>query len=247
MRLALITTANHWPDDSIDYYWHREMLESLKKFGLSPIILGQQCSWLGLMTKPRLLKEWLDKNWQQFDCLIVFDAFDIVWARHPREVVDEWNALGRPFIIGGEKAIFPPEFNEKDFPECGTPYRFPNSGFIICAPSDMMKVLTAMEMEKIPNEEIMPDGSINHGNDQREYIKLFLKQPVPMRVDTEAKFVWNLCGAKPEEFDWSGEIPRNRLTGHCPATFHGNGDGKGPAIMGPIVEHLGLRAKLQEA
>lgn len=216
------------------------MLASLKKFGLAPTILGQQCSWLGLMTKPRLLKEYLDKNWQQIDCLIVFDAFDIVWARDPRVVVDEWNQMGRPFIIGGEKAIFPPEFEEKQFPQSSTPYRFPNSGFIICTATDMRKVLDAMEIEKVVDEEVMPNGVIHHGNDQREYIKMFLQQPVPMRIDTEAKFVWNLCDCHPDDFDWSDELPRNRHTGNCPATFHGNGSGKDPSIMLPILKHLNL-------
>lgn len=243
MRLALVTTANHWPDDSIPYYWHKAMLASLKKFGMTPTILGAQCSWLGLMTKPRLLKEYLDKNWQQIDCLIVFDAFDIVWARNPREIVDEWHDMGRPFIIGGEKAIFPPEFSEKQFPECASPYRFPNSGFIICTAQDMRTVLDAMQIDKVVNEEVMPDGSVHHGNDQREYIKMFLQQPVPMRIDTETRFVWNLCDCKPDEFDWSGPIPRNVNTGNCPATFHGNGDGKRESVMQPIVDHLGLSNK----
>lgn len=241
MRIALVTTANHWPDASIPYFWHREMLASLKRFGREPVILGQQCSWLGLMTKPRLLREYLDKNWQSIDCLIVFDAFDIVWARDPVAVVDEWHAMGRPFIIGGEQCIFPPEFAEKQFPQCASPYRFPNSGFIICTPQDMRAVLEAMKMDHIPNEEQMPDGRVNHGNDQREYIKMFLAQPVAMRIDSETKFVWNLHEAKESEFDFSGPVPRNRVTGNCPAVFHGNGSGKGPEIMGPVVKHLGLR------
>lgn len=244
MRTALVTTANYWPDDSIPYYWHKDMMASLKKFGRNPIVLGAACSWLGLMTKPRLLKEWLDRNWQSFDCLIVFDAFDIIWARDPNEVVDDWHNMGRPFIIGGEKAIFPPEFDEKQFPECASPYRFPNSGFIICTPQDMVKTLEAMKMEEIVNEEVREDGSVHHGNDQREYIKLFLQQPVPMRIDTETKFVWNLCDSTPEEFDWSTPIPRNKHTGNCPATFHGNGSGKDPKVMLPILQHLGLRDKI---
>ncbi len=241
MRTALITTAHEWPDDSIEYYWHKEMLASLRKFRVIPIVLGVQCTWQGLMTKPRLLREFIQKRGSEFDCLIVFDAFDIVWARDPVEVSQEWEEMGKPFVIGGESAIFPPEFSEKAFPECASPYRFPNSGFIICTPEDMLKVLDAMNMDSIPNEELLPDGSLRHGNDQREYIKMFLQQPVPMRIDTETRFVWNLCGCKPEQFDWSGPIPRNKLTGNCPATFHGNGDGKSPEIMRPIVEHLGLR------
>ncbi len=241
MRIALVTTANYWPDNSIPYYWHNDMLASLKRFGRTPTVLGAQCTWQGLMTKPRLLQEYLERHSGEIDCLIVFDAFDIIWARDPVEVVDDWHAIGRPFVIGGEKAIFPPEFSEKQFPECASPYRFPNSGFIICTPQDMMKVLKAMGMEHIPNEETMPDGSIAHGNDQREYIKMFLSQPVPMRIDTETKFVWNLCDATEDEFDWSSPIPRNKHTGNCPATFHGNGSGKDPKIMLPILRHLGLR------
>ena len=237
----MATTANYWPDDSIPYYWHKEMMSSLKRFGRNPVVLGAQCSWQGLMSKPRLLREYLQKNWQEIDCLIVFDAFDIVWARDPVDVVNEWHEMGRPFIIGGEREIFPPEFKERDFPESSTSYRFPNSGFIICTAPDMVKVLDAMGMDSIPNEVQKEDGGVDHGNDQREYIKLFLKQPVPMRIDTETRFVWNMHEAKPDEFDFSGPVPRNRETGNCPACFHGNGSGKGQDIMGPIVQHLKLR------
>lgn len=244
MRLALVTTANYWPDKSIPYFWAEDMLASLKRFGHAPTVLGAQCSWLGLMTKPRLLKEYLEKNWQNIDCLIVFDAFDIIWARNPMEIVDEWHAMGRPFVIGGEKAIFPPEFQEKEFPECASPYRFPNSGFIICTAPDMMKVLEAMDINNVVTEQMMPDGSIHHGNDQREFIKLFLRQPVPMRIDTETRFVWNLCDCTTDEFDWSGPIPKNKHTGNAPATFHGNGSGKNPEIMLPILQHIGLREKI---
>lgn len=235
MNVEVITVANRWPD--ADYMCHREFLLSLTGFDHQPTILGMGEPWGGLMTKPRLLKKYLETKCNA-DVIICVDAFDTVFAKSPDAIAREWIAAGGSWTAGAERNCFPDFLLAEEHPQSPTSYRYLNSGFIISKPKDMLAVLDSMNLDSIPDDGVDPNNW--HPNDQHYYMVEFLKQPLPMNLDTETKFVWNLCGVDESNFDFSHEIPLNRETGNSPGVFHWNG-GKNMALMNRILTHLKLR------
>ena len=236
MTFEIVSVVNKEP--TADYYCWKEFHASLERFGVKPTILGMGEPWGGLITKPKTLQKYLHDGKCKADCLIVVDAWDLVFTCPPASIVKEWRNLGAPWIIGGERNLFP-SGDESVYPECKSTYRFPNSGFIISTPDDMQKVLWDMDLGIIPNDGI--DVNNWHPNDQFYYQEEFLLQPVPMRIDTETQFVWNLCGVDESNFDFGGPIPVNRETGKAPCAIHFNGGAKTDGMMDKILTHLGLR------
>ena len=239
MNVEVVTVANAKP--TADYYLFDEWGASLDKFGVKPVILGWQQPWHGLMTKPRRLQEWLRSGAaDNVDCIIVVDCFDLVFAHHPRDIAMLWKACGGVWTIGGERSLFP-SGNEDAYQKGTSSYRFPNSGFIISTPQDMEKVLGAMDLPNIKDDHVDDTGRSIHPNDQEEYQRMFLRQPVPMEIDYDCGLVWNLCGVDASNFEFKhGEII-NRETGMAAGCLHFNGPAKTDGMAEPVLKHLNLR------
>lgn len=242
----IVTVTNRWPDE-VAYFCHREWLKSLQRHNVQPEILGLGMEWKGLMSKPRVLRHWLTAGFCKAGCLIVCDSWDLVFAAHPDAIVAHWEAIGRPWLIGGERSLFPAG-DEARYPKCASSHRFPNSGFIISTPGDMLKVLEHMNLDAIPDDGQDPANPCP--NDQFYYQQAFLDQPIPMRVDTECQFVWNLCGVDASNLELydvhmsDGPDHKrvfNRETHTFPTCIHFNGGSKTDGLQEPILKHLGLR------
>ena len=236
MNVEVITVVNRWPE--ADYYCHREFLKSLDRHGVKPTILGFGEPWGGLMTKPRLLKKYLEAECDS-DVIICADAFDAVFAKSPQVVAEEWLDSGGIWTAGAERTCFPDGSLAKKHPESPSSYRYLNSGFIISKPKDMLAVLESMNLDSIPDDGIDPDNW--HPNDQHYYMVEFLKQPIQMNLDTATRFAWNLCGVDGSNFDFTYAIPFNRETQNSPGVFHFNGGSKTDGMQERVLAHLQLR------
>lgn len=238
MNVRVVTVTNRIPTEP--YYRFCAWKNSLARFGVEPSVLGMDEPWHGLITKPRTLLRWLRSGaCKDVDCLIFTDSWDVAFAASPLEIATEWSAIGRPWICGAERNLFPPA-DEKAWPESGTPYRFLNSGAIISTPSQMEELLTVMNPDALPGDYERPDGSHYHANDQETFQQLFLKQPIPMRLDTECRFVWNLCDVPPQSCRWEGDRPVNIETGTRPGILHANGGAKEKEIFLEALTRLNL-------
>lgn len=236
MNTEVITVVNKWPE--ADYYCHREFLLSLTGFDHQPTILGFNESWGGLMTKPRLLKKYLEEKCNS-DVVICVDAFDAVFTKSPDKIAEEWLTSGGKWTAGAERNCFPDGLLAEQHPVSSSSYRYLNSGFIISKRHDMIEVLRHMNLDSIPDDGVDPNNW--HPNDQHYYMQAFLDQPIRMELDTAAQFVWNLCGVDGSNFDFSHEIPMNRETGNSPGVFHFNGGSKTDGMQDKILAHLKLR------
>lgn len=246
-QIVTVSTGKPQPD----YFCYDEFLQSVRRHGDEVSTLVPQ-TWGGLMTKPRQLRGWLRNGLCKADCLIVVDCWDLVFASDPSVIVSDWEAIGRPWLMGAERNLFPAG-DESRYPKCASSYRFPNSGVVLSTPSDMLAVLEHMNLDSIPDDHQSTDGTMVHENDQFYYQKAFLDQPIPMHLDTECKFVWNLCGVDQSNFEFQMQAsedestinPRilNRETGTFPHCFHFNGGSKTdpPGMQSRILHHLGLR------
>lgn len=234
INLQVVTCTNR--DATESYYIPAKFRSSLKRFGVEPKYLGWQEKWGGLITKPRKLREWLRKGDNTSENLIVVDSWDLVFAEHPENLYLH-NLPDDTIIFNGELACWPLAELADKFPDVG-PYRFLNSGFFMGKADKILALLESMNLDDIPDDHQRPDGSWENPNDQAEYQKAFVKQPVPMEVDANAVLCQTLSGGSIEDFDFSEKRIRNKRTGTWPSAFHFNG--KKELLMAPILKHLGL-------
>lgn len=237
MNAEVVCVSSRVPTEP--YYHFREFLASLRVFAEVPTVLGENEPWRGLMTKPYLLRDWLRLGRNRSDRLIVCDAWDILFAKHPHGIGDrcaEW--FGDAIVFNGEKGCWPREDLRDAFPDDGSPFRFLNSGFF-CGPADrILALLEAMPIEAIGFDP--PGGP--YPNDQGEYQALFAQQAqhgVEMVVDTQCRLAQTLSACEPYEFDFSGPEILNQHTGTAPGVFHCNGGSK-EGFMPLLLGKLGL-------
>lgn len=235
MKTTVVTVTNRIPTEP--YYRFGAWKDSVQRFGIDPVVLGLDQRWDGLITKPRTLLKWLKNGGADCECLIFMDSWDCLMLEHPESIAERWKDVGAPWICGAERNLFPPA-DEKPWPACGTPYRFLNSGVILSTPDDMLKVLEAMNPDNLPNDHERPDGSHFHSNDQEWLQQLFLRQPIPMRLDHECKFVWNLCDVPDDQFEMRDGKVFNKETGTYPGICHANGSSKEKPIFLTILDHV---------
>ncbi len=237
MNAEVVTVCSRIPMEP--YYHYREMLESLHRFGEVPTVLGMNEEWRGLMTKPFLLRNWLREGRNRSDRLIVCDAFDIIFVKHPHGIGDECAELfGDGAVFNGEKGCWPRE-DLRPFFVGESPWRFLNSGFMCGPAAQILKLLDAMKIEEIGFDP--PGGP--YPNDQGEYQLLYVNQEdhgVSMYVDEYCELAQTGSACTLDEFDLSGPLPVNRLTGTTPGVWHFNGDSKSNGLMDAILEKLNI-------
>ncbi len=237
MKVQVISVSNRLPTEP--YYKFNEFQQSLRRMGVEPTILGWQQKWSGLMTKPRHLRRYLRDGQSKADMLIVCDAWDIVFQRHPDEVVAEFDRFGSAIVFNAERNCFPRGDLADRFPDPGTPWRYLNSGFMVGSPQAILALLEAMNLDAIPDDYKRPDGGWFHANDQEHFMLAYLEQPVKMALDTEARMCQTMHGSELSEIDLSGEKMRNLVTDTIPLAFHFNGGSKN-TVMPPMLTKLGF-------
>lgn len=241
MKTQVVTVSSRIPDKvKTPYYHFDKFLESLLRFEVTPTVLGMDELWSGLMTKPNLLRAWLRAGNNTSDRLIVSDAWDIIFDAHP-DGIGEWCAqlFGDAIVFNAEKACWPRSDLSEHFPETGTPWRYLNSGFMCGPASRILALLESMNLEEIGVDCRRPDGTKSEPNDQGEYQKAFVAQPVPMVVDGKCQLAQTFSGCTLDEFDLSSAWIRNKMTGTHPGVFHFNGGSKN-LILPAVLEKMGL-------
>lgn len=236
MTPTILTVTNRWSLEP--YHLPGEWRASIERYGITPVILGMGEEWKGLMTKPRKLRQWLRDGKCESECLIVTDAWDLVFAQDPRAIAEQWEAEGRPYVMNAERNCFPRSDWTERFAKGSSTFRFPNSGFIIASPEDHLKVLESMDLDSIPDDG--EDPSNPSPNDQEFYSKAFLEQPVRMVLDDFCRYCQTLCGVGEKEIEFNLEGIFNLETKSHPMAFHFNGP-KSLVLIDKVLRYLKLR------
>ena len=225
MNAQVATVSNRIPTEP--YYKYGAFMESLRRFAEVPAVLGMNEPWNGLMTKAFHYRNWLRAGNNKSDRLILCDAWDIVFSRHPHGIGDRCAELfGDAVVFNGEKGCWPRADLADTFPDMGTPWRYLNCGFI-CGPSGrILELLESMNLESIGVDRVLPGGKKIEPNDQGEFQAVFAKQVVPMIVDGKCELAQTLSACTIEEFDLTGTLITNNLTRTSPGVFHFNGGSK---------------------
>jgi hypothetical protein len=242
MKAEIVSVSSHNPHE--DYYHFDAMKNSVKRVGSELTLLGDDRPWQGLMTKPNIIRQWLRDARNQTEIVLFLDAWDIILTKHPDQILEDYENIqwseetNSPLLFNAERNCFPGGEHCNYFPETGTPWRYLNSGVIIGPAAKMLRLLESMDLEAQGYDRQKPDQSWVHPNDQEEYLKAFVKQPVPMVLDTKAELAISLHGTTLEEIEF-GEQVRNLVTDTVPGIWHGNGRGKND-ILPTLIKHLGL-------
>lgn len=246
MDYTIVTVSNRFPQEW--YYLHKEFFKSLN--GHKVVVVNYSLYgglWRGLTTKPKWLYEAIKNGIIDTKYMIFTDCWDLVFATEPEEVIDIYKCFNSDIVISAEKNCFPTDLKE-DYDKVNlnsphqTPYKYLNSGFIV-GETDAIKVcLEEMDLSNMRDDGFDEEkGQAYHGNDQFEWQKIFLQQPVGIQLDENQLLSQTLHGADIEDFDFSKERIRNKVTGAYPCSFHFNGGSKDDSrLRNPILKHLKL-------
>lgn len=189
------------------------------------------------MTKPRKYRQWLREGRAKGDLLAVCDCWDVLFQTHPDEISNRFPEFNADIAFNAEINCFPRGDLAHLFPDSGSPWRYMNCGFMVGAPASILTFLEAMNLDTIPDDHQLSDGSWVNPNDQEFFTLTFLEQPVRSVLDTKAVIANTLHGGKIEDYDLTGPKIRIKATGIDPIALHGNGSGKYlmPAMIRKIL------------
>lgn len=219
MKITVVTVCNGEPKHP--YLMLKEFKQTLSNFGYTPTILGWSYPWHGLMSKPMRMLDWLESGRCQADYLIIPDAYDVLFAKSPEEIVERYQTFNAPWVACGETGCFPEAGMACDYEQVDSPLKFLNSGFIVTTPEAELAMLRSMNPYAIGG-----DREGYEPNDQYFVQLEYFKQPCKMALDTEAKLCLNLHGID----NWQD---------YDTCAYHFNGN-KEPVCRAEIFQKLGL-------
>jgi hypothetical protein len=241
MDYKIVTIANRRPAEP--YYCFDEFFRSLN--GEQVFILGSQPGqYNGLGSKPRLLYEAIVGGlFNDVKHLIFCDCFDLVFAKPPMFLFNRYKEFRSPLVISSEKNCFPADLKYKfdERHKGDSPYKYLNSGMIVGEVEAMLAVLESMDAKNIPSDHWDEEKNcMVNPNDQEYYQHEYIKQPVPIALDTYQVLCNTLHDVTIDELDFSEEAIANKTTKTYPCSFHLNGGAKTGGLREPILEHLKL-------
>jgi len=235
---TIVTICNRIPQE--DYYCLDAWQKSVN--GCNTMVIQHWGSrYTGLCDKAKFVYRAIKGGSIETEFIIFCDCWDLVFATTPEEIIEKFKEFECDLVISAERNCFPADLkNEYDALPYTSSFKYLNSGMIVAYTDKLLETLEAMDVESIPDDYF--DGEKNvHFNDQFEYQKAMLKQPVHIKLDYQQVLSRTLHDAKLEELDFSKQRIRNVETNSYPCTFHFNGNGKSENnLRTTILNHLNL-------
>lgn len=225
------------------YYLQKEFYASLKRHEVVTINYQQDQPWNGFSMKPKWLYRAIKEKLIDTDYLIFTDSWDVVFAADPKEIMERYLSFGADIVINAERNMFPADYAEGFAKlEAPTDWRYLNSGFIVGKLEAILTCLEAMDLPNVKGDHYDEERKcMEHPDDQRMWQKIFLDQPVNIKLDYYCTLSQTMHEANMDNFDFSEERIRNKITHSYPCVFHMNGSSKDkPYIRNPILQHLNL-------
>jgi hypothetical protein len=239
MEFRVVTISNRVPQEW--YYLYHQLFKSVGNVEI--LVLGQgEGEYTGLSDKPRILYNAIKNGLIKEEIIVFVDAWDVVFASSVESVVNRFKDFNTEIIFGAEKNCFPSCFKrEYDRLGSSSSYKYLNSGVIIGYTGAMMITLEAMDAPNLPVDYY--DGRTGrnyHFNDQANYMDMFLRKPVNMKLDYGCAIAQNMQDVEEGDLDFSGDRIRNTETNTYPMIIHFNGGSKDKWGREPILNFLKL-------
>jgi len=141
--VTVATNRNRWLED-----W----IESAKKQGFNPVVLGEGIRWNGFRTKTSLVIDYVRKL-RESKLVCVTDSFDVVVVAPQAELLAKYRSMGAPIVIGAE-AQCSLNCEPKAPKQCRIQgsMRFPNGGFVM-GPAKYLDDLYTFVLKHSPNDD----------------------------------------------------------------------------------------------
>ncbi len=194
----------------------------------------------GLCDKPKFVYRAIKRELIKTKYIIFCDCWDLVFCTTPEEIILKFLEMDCDLVISAERNCFPNDLkDEYDKLPATSSFKYLNSGMIVGYTDKLLELLESMKVEEIPDDYWNGEKNI-HFNDQFEYQKSFLQQPVKIKLDYDCTISMPLHQVSMSDLDFSATRIRNVETGSYPCTMHMNGSSKTDGLREPILKHLNL-------
>lgn len=240
MSYTIVTVCNRIPRE--DYYCLKEWDKSTENTN-KLIIQNIDTPYQGLGDKPKFVYRAIKKGMIPSKYIIFTDCWDLVFIDTPEMIIEKYKLFNCGLVFSGERNCFPADLKEEyDKLPFTSSFKYLNSGFIVGETEALLTTLEAMNVEEIPNDYWDAEKGHNiHFNDQFEYQKIFIQQPVSMKLDYDQTLSQTMHDVNDTDIDLSGDKIRNTETNSFPSSIHFNGEGKTKGLQEPILKKIGLR------
>lgn len=235
------TVSNRIPEQW--YYLQKEFYLSLKGHPVVTINYQADQPWNGFSMKPKWLYRAIKEKLINTEYLIFTDSWDVLFATNPNEIIEMYLDFDSDIVINAEKNCFPATLKDEfDKIKSPTDYKYLNSGFIVGKTEAILTCLEAMGLSNVPGDYFDAERGCNiHPEDQTMWMQTYLDQPVSISLDYNCMLSQTLHEANMDDFDFTEERIRNKVTDFYPCVFHLNGSAKDKLpIRNPILSHLKL-------
>jgi hypothetical protein len=233
----VVTVCNRIPSEP--YYCFQEWRKSLGNH--EPLIIQAiDTYYQGLCDKPKFVYRAIKRGLIPEKYIVFCDSWDLAFCSPISEIIARFLSMDCDLAISAERNCFPSDLKEEyDKLPATSSFKYLNSGMIVGYTDKLLEALEAMDVESVPDDYW--DGEKNiHFNDQFEYQKIMLKQPVNIKLDYDCLLSMPLHQVKIEDLDFSEERIRNIETNSYPCSMHMNGSSKTDGLREPILRHLKL-------
>lgn len=218
-----------------------ELLEaSCERVGIGLTIFGLGDTYENSRFKVRALRAGLETIGDDYELVLMVDAFDSLFVRGLDSILNQWQRLNAPIVFSAERNCHPPDGpRPEDYPPAPNDYRFLNSGGIL---GEVKTVCRTLETFDVPERWVLPD-------DQGFWARLYITGAAPIVLDHQCRIFQCQWIAEQDlrlgteirrrkgphgsaaRSRWRTRLPwpqldpliRNRATGGVPSIFHANG------------------------
>jgi len=205
MKTKIVTVATR-PDPGLTM-----LIESMEKFGLDYVVLGQDQQWKGFGTKIILLEKYLKSIDPEYTHVVFVDAYDVALLSGMDEIekqyTDSWPGK---IVFSAELNCWPCAELSERYPACDSLWRYLNSGSYMAPISGLLSLFSAYP----PVFEM---------DDQLYFTKMLLGGESPIVLDTNCSLFQTTAFCYNNEYRADGARLVNNLTGTMPVVIHGNG------------------------
>ncbi len=219
------------------YFCFEEFKRSLKDF---PITWLDTSGYIDLSCRPRIFHRAIKDGTINTEYVILCDAWDLVFIDTPEQIIEKYKTFNADVVISGERNCFPADLKDEfdKLPHTSS-YRYVNCGVIVGTLEGVKKMFEDMDTENIPVAHFDSDkGCWEYPNEQIEYQRCTLRQPVKIAIDYNQEITWCFHDVLPEEVGYKEGKLWNAETKTSPSIPHWNGGGKTNGTMHPILKFL---------
>ncbi|HLK55672.1 MAG TPA: hypothetical protein VKU00_03860 [Chthonomonadaceae bacterium] len=197
-------------------------LRSCRRVGIEPEVIGWGQPYRGHTYRLKLLHRYLAEMPPE-QTILFLDGWDSVVLAGQEEIEARYLAFDVPLLMSAERYCAPFPWLAERFPVIESPYRHVNAGNWIGQAGYVRALWERMGLWRLPDAL----------NDQGVLTDWFLSHPGEIVLDHRCELFQNLYISE-GDIDYSGERPRNIVTGGSPVLFHGSGGADMRAVLASL-------------